>query len=343
MAGFRSMRAIICGWPISTRVAFNPRKRKLKMRKCKKMRGYSLIFLLAGMISVFTFTSRAATNGVIAKRPSGEAVNNSYPTTCAEEDNVNVPIYATLQSFKVKAVHPKYDVGDDNCAPDFTGCQAASPLPQATDICTKLYDDGINVVEVCAVNDWWRPYSFNVLVDNQATIGHYLRWYRKIEGAESWPQFLVLYEDGNMRLKPHPPEERNDVCFGNSVIIGPAAPTTRPYVDIQEVRVDPRKLSLKLTYRNGGAAHLNLSVNRVRAIAKVKVHYDTSKPFATFRSMWVEDGNCDVDHIKIKAGDFPILTGWSRLSSREWFFHRKIRSRHNTSAPDIQIKVLKFK
>ncbi|GAG45804.1 unnamed protein product, partial [marine sediment metagenome] len=114
-------------------------------------------------------------------------------------------------------------------------------------------------------------FSMNVSVEDDAASGHYLRWYRKIAGANSWPQFLVLYQDGNMRLKPHPPVGRADVCFSSSVIIGPAAPNTRPYVDIEEVDVSPSTSSLRITYRSGGEAELNVSVDRVEAVADVEV------------------------------------------------------------------------
>jgi len=111
----------------------------------------------------------------------------------------------------------------------------------------------------------------SVLVYSLAATGHYLRWYRKIVGFPSWPQFLVLYEDGNLRLKPHQQLGGPDPCFGSSVIIGPAlpdpSPKPRPYVDIQEVQVNPTALSLDITYLNSGTAHVDLSVDRSKAAA----------------------------------------------------------------------------
>jgi len=273
------------------------------------------------------------------------AENRSFSTTCAEEDNVNIPIFAfpgQVSRFRVVATHPAYEVGNDNCAPDFSGCGSGAGIATApaADTCQKLWDDGVNVVEVCTEPGWWRPYSMSVSVGSQTASGHRLVLYRKIDGEASWPQFLVLYEDGNLRLKPHPPVGRPDVCFGSSVIIGPAASAPRPYVDIQEVKVDPATLCLDITYRNGGTARVCLSVNRSQAVADVQVGYNTSNPFATFRSMWVSDGNADADHLQNQEGDFPILGDWSCLRGPWWFFHRQIRSAHNTSAPDIRIEVL---
>jgi hypothetical protein len=96
--------------------------------------------------------------------------------------------------------------------------------------------------------------------------------------------------------RPHPPEGKADVCFGSSVIIGPAAPPPRPYIDIHTVRVNPSTLSLDLTYRTAETARLSLFVDRFHAVAAVEVGYAAGAdvPFATFRSMWVADGNADL-------------------------------------------------
>jgi hypothetical protein len=278
---------------------------------------------------------------LIVKELSNWARNDSYSTTCAEDDNVNVPIFARqVNRFQVRATHPTYNVGVDNCNPNFSGCPSAAV--RATDTCTKLFDDGINVAEGCTVTGWWRPYTMDIVVGSITGSYHYLQLYRKIQDENSWPQFLVLYEDGNMRLKPHPPVGRSDVCFGSSVIVGPATPSSRPYIDIQEVGVNPSALALDLTYRSGGTARISLSVDRSQAIALVDVNYpkSTSVPFATFRSMYVSDGNADVDHAQSPVGGFAIMTGWTTLEGPWWFLHRTVRSTHNTSAPDIRMEVL---
>lgn len=279
------------------------------------------------------------------------AQNNSYATTCAEEDNINVPIFASrISQFKVIVTHPQYDIGDDNCAADFSGCNAImGSTARAADLCDTLADNTITVIKGCHVSSWWRPYKMQIIVGGANGEYDYLVINRKIQDQPnpepSWPEFLVLYEDGNLRLKPHPPLGRMDTCFGSSVIIGPAVDldTVRPYADIESAQVQLSPLTLDLTYRNGGTAHLALSVNRSKAVATVTVHYPTSPtiPFAVFRSMYVSDGNADVDHLMSSQGDFPIIDGWSHLEGLWWFFHRTVRSNHNTSAPDIRIQVVK--
>lgn len=297
------------------------------------------ILVLAGAILTFSkIPSRA--QGTL-----GWAENHSYSTTCAEEDNINVPIFGPKVSrFWVMATHPDYcPCVYDGCPEDWSGCSSGSAVTaQTDDVCTKLYDDHANnAIWVCTASDWWRPYDMNIVVNGQTDNAHYFQWYRRIAGTGSWPQFLVLYQDGNLRIKPHPPEGIADVCFGSSVIIGPATPATRPYMDIQKVQINPSALSLDITYRNGETAHIDLFVNCSQAVAEVKIGYSTSTgiPFATFRSMWVADGNADVDHIRASTGNFPILTGWTNLEGLWWFFHREVTSTHNQSAPDIRIVV----
>lgn len=282
------------------------------------------------------------------KQPTSWAVNNSACTTCAEDDNINIPLFAEeVNNFQVVATHPTYGVGTDNCNADFSGCPSGNGVAiQTADSCEKpgTFAD----VEVCTVADWWRPYNMTVVVGDAELSGHYLRWYKTIEGSSSAPQFLVLYQDGYMRLKPHPPVGISDTCFGSSVIIGPAPLADRPYVDIEKVTVDLTESTLDIVYRAGGSAHLKLSVNRDRAVANVGVNYDGSKPFATFRSMYVSDGNADVDQIRTGGGDLGFFSQsphqcdvkWNTLPGTWWFFHRAVHSKHNTSAPDIRIEVL---
>lgn len=292
------------------------------------------------------------------------AANSSSPTTCAEDDNINVPIFAPnkIRHFQVIASHPTYEVGEDNCAADFSGCSSddVSTTLQTVD-CQKIWDDGINVIKVCIDSNWWLGVAntMTVRVGNQSISGHRLVWHRKIEDEASWPEFMVLYQDGNMRLKPHPPLGRSDVCFGSSVIIGPApSDPTRPFVKIEEVILYPNNMSLRIVYdteMSGGSdcpptgcvdslsSWVNFSVDREQAVAYAEIDHVTSEPFVTFRSMYVSDGNADVDHIETAEGNFSFLNGslppWSSLSGPWWFFHRATRSRHNTSAPDILIKV----
>jgi hypothetical protein len=282
--------------------------------------------------------------------PTATATNHSAATLCAEQDNVNITLSGSVRRFAIEATHPAYSVGNDNCAPDFTNCPPdATPTYPFTPKVYKLFDDGETVVEAVREATWWRPRGMIARVDEGARVRniHYLRLYRKIAGAAEWPQVLVLYMDGNLRLIPQPPVGCASVCFGSSVIVGPAAVAERPLAEIRSVRYVSSSQTLTVAYVQGGTATIRLqAADRQRTRVTVFVSYPTdSLPCATFRSMYVRGGNADVDHV------LWTRTGGQERDSRtmsfpggptsEWFFHRTARSRHNISAPDIRLTLLK--
>ncbi|MCI0420570.1 MAG: PA14 domain-containing protein, partial [Acidobacteria bacterium] len=162
------------------------------------------------------------------------AANQSTTTECAEEDNVNIPLTGQIASFIIEATHPTSPVPPDNCAPDFSNCPPALSGFSFTPGVFKLFDDGETVVEAVREASWWRPNGMAAAVDDrpQAPDAHYVRIYRRIADTSEYPQVLVLYQDGALRLIPQPPVGASSVCFGSSVIIGPAAPAQRPIAEI---------------------------------------------------------------------------------------------------------------
>lgn len=280
--------------------------------------------------------------------PVACATSKSAGTSCAEEDNVNIPLFGGAKSFVVEATHPTYAVGADNCAADFTNCPAASdPSYPFTAGAFTLYDDGETVVQAVREATWWRQAGMAVSVDNGPATQqiHYLRLYRKIQGANEWPQFLVMYQDGNMRLIPQPPAGADRVCFGASVLIGPAVPAKRPLAEIASIRYVTATRTLQINYAAGGSAAIAIQeVSRQVSRVGVTVNYPVSDAaFATFRSMYVAAGNSDTDAVRwtgsdTAAHDDAIMT-FGGGPATEWLFYRRARSRHNTSAPDIRIRV----
>ena len=277
--------------------------------------------------------------------------NGSTPTLCAEEDNVNIPMAIAKGrrhvSFTIEAVHPSYDIGVDHRDADFTNCPPGGPGngPQET---VPLFDDHA-ATAVFGVRDpnFHQP-AMTVRVGKTVASGiHFIRIIRRIANTDSWPEVLVLYSDGNLRLKPQAPESGNDPVFGSSVIVGPAARADRPVANIKSVTYVPATDSLKVVYRHGGRATLRIArIDRRVARVVVTGFYDArpNVPFATFRSMFVEDGNTDVDHIRWSdsagAHDESIMA-FKSASASLFFFGREIWSKHNTSAPDILISHLK--
>lgn len=287
-------------------------------------------------------------NEVQVSIPTTWAENDSYCTTCAEEDNINIPLYGDdISHFRLTASHPAYDFSTDNCAADFSGCPLASPSATGEVTCTTLLDDGINVIIVCNDTEWWLPDTMTVTVNNQSLAGHRLVWHKRIADEASWPEILVYYQDGNLRLKPHPPLGQTDVCFGSSVIVGPVTPDPiRPFSPIESIVVNPAEMSLDVTYQNAGSARLELTVDRTQAQVDVVANYDTSNAFAIFRSMYVAEDNADAARVETAVGDFALLdisetdwtTAWPTLAGPQWFFYRQSVSNHNTSAPDILVE-----
>ena len=281
---------------------------------------------------------------------TARAINNSTKTQCAEEDNINIPFFGNIPSFVVEASHPTYEVDTYECKPNFTNCPPPTgPNYSFTPKVSELFNDGETIVEAVRCETWWRPNGMTASVVNKSMNDtHYIRIYRKVADANEWPQFFVLYMDGNLRLIPQPPEEAHSVCFGSSVIIGPTvntSPSSRPIAEITSVEYFSESEVVKVVYKEGGSAIISLKeMNRKKACVQINVNYSIDKlPFACFRSMFVTDGNADVDHVMWKdaLGNYhdDAIMAFHGGNGTEWFFYRSTKSCHNPSAPDIHIKL----
>lgn len=273
------------------------------------------------------------------------ATNQSAATVCAENDNINIPFTGNVSSFSIESKHPTYSIESDICTADFTNCSNSGTTYPFTAATYILYDDHVTVVTAVRLASWWRPtgMSFSVDTGTQYSDIHYIAVSQKITDENSWPQFLVLYMDGNMRLIPQPPAGVNSVCFGSSVIIGPTVEGIRPLAEIDSAHYDSGSKTITVTYKAGSSAVLSIGeVNRDHARVNVSGSYlSDSIPFAVLRSMYVADGNADVDHVQWidslnSSHDDPVMDFISGESS-DWLFHRQTSSQHNTSSPDIKI------
>jgi hypothetical protein len=294
-------------------------------------------------------TGGAASTGGIAPIMVS-ASNSSTATACAEQDNVDVLLTANREvtSFTIEATQPTYVVGTDNCAPNFSECPASSdPAYTFVAASSKLFDDGETVVSAVREATWWKPQGMKASIDSgqQFVDAHYITVSRNIPGTGEYPQFFVLYEDGNLRLIPFPPTGATSVCFGSSVIVGPVTTAARPYAEVASVNYVTVSKTLHVAYLSGGSADFDLStVTRTSAKVHVVADYATlSQPFAAFRSMFVADGNADVDHVTWTTPSSTIqdssILSFAGDSGLDWVFYRATRSLHNTSAPNIRITV----
>ncbi len=218
---------------------------------------------------------------------------------------------------------------------------------EAGETVSVLYDDGTNKVESINIDFWWRaPRAMSIEVDGGAATNntHYLRLIRRIPASAQYDEIFILYQDANARIHPYAPIDLdpNWVPYGASVQIGATPESARPYADIESVGVDPRTGRLDITYEDQTTAQVHVQVTRERSIVDVRqVTYDTDTlPFARFRSMWVRDGNDDIQRVLHRLGHFPIMDDWDELGGTWWFLHRETPSYHNTYAPDFLIEVL---
>ncbi|CAI9735472.1 Hypothetical predicted protein [Octopus vulgaris] len=214
-----------------------------------------------------------------------------------------------------------------------------------------IYKDDDIIIKGVNVDFWWRrPKTILINYKNKYFPNiDFVVIYRRVPTTANFHQIFVLYQDGNSRTLPLPPEEVDWIPFGSSVIIGqsnlsdyrPVSEITR--IQIMEVIKD--RVRLKVNYYDGGAAIINiLSKRSVTEILVTPLIYKRSLstfPFARFRSMWIIDGQCDVDHLQTDNNrPRGILDGWRNMKGCKVNFFRMCQSSHLTLSPDIMIEIL---
>lgn len=220
--------------------------------------------------------------------------------------------------------------------------------PMLPDQIQSIYKGDDAIIEVVYSDFWWlNPDSMSVHLTTGEVYNNvsYFRIYRPIPWNSGYAQVFVLYQDGNARLLPVPPEGLDWIPFGSSVIVGQTDPTVvRPYASITDAYIDVNTLGMNLRYKDGGSCRLTLlsSLAETRVIVSdiVLARNPILFPFTTFRSMYVTEGNSDVDHIKIN-GMYTrhIMDDFSAMMGRSFVFHRKCMSRHLNLSPDIYIDI----
>ena len=208
-----------------------------------------------------------------------------------------------------------------------------------------VFNNGATIVEAITLDFWWL-YPKGMIIKNLNNNKEwqnisYFRIYRKIPGTSHFSQLFVLYQDGNSRILPFPPNGIDWIPFGSSVIIGPTTSNSiRPYASITRVNINVLTLEMELHYESGGKATATLEYTTTSTTINVdRISFNTTPPFTTFRSMWVSDGNADVDHVMTERNSWHINDGWQSISALSFKFYRSCVSSHNTLSPDIHITV----
>ncbi len=210
---------------------------------------------------------------------------------------------------------------------------------------TLLYDDGNIIVEAIDIDFWWRAPDGMTVVTPQGTATNveYFRIVKRVSDSNTveYSQVFVMYEDGNVRLLPHPPAGVDWTPFGASVILGPTVEGPRPFAGISTVTVHPKDISMDVVYDDGGSCHMDMWVNREKNVVDVSdIRYDTAAhSFARFRSMWVYDGKSDIDRVESAGGVYPVTRHWDLLRGTWWKFFKEVPTYHNTYCPEFNIEV----
>lgn len=217
-----------------------------------------------------------------------------------------------------------------------------------------LYNDGDVAVRVMDVSGWAFESGMAVhIIGGLSRPDHdFIQFIKRADQDHDPPQIFVLYANGYARIIPQPPVGREQrVCFGASMIIGPATEDPLyPVIPIERLDIDPKQMTIKVRYKNGSSAVLHLEAEPGKTTVRVTdVTYDTlTEPFVTMRSMWVADDNCDVARVRTDSSSGvthtyaidPKHEEWTTLPGDSWLFYRPTYSRHNTSCPDFKVEVL---
>ena len=268
-------------------------------------------------------------------------------TQCAEEDNVYAVLSAPgVRSFEVEARHPAYGAAlkSDTFKPNFTDCtfqpQHDFPLTPRKVI---LYRDDKVEIRGIEYSSYWRPTLVKVdVAGGRKDRGFTLIQLLQREG-KSWYESLVLHApDGYWRLRPLPLPQFKSGGYGSSFLIGPVEESTRPYVRIAEVKIDPKARRFTVLFDKGGQATLtitSLDHQAMKARVELDPPVEAGRPFVALRSMYVAPDNADTAELRWTPPDGPAkvapVVGFGQVQASALGFEKSIPSLHNTSAPDI--------
>lgn len=219
--------------------------------------------------------------------------------------------------------------------------------PQKEEQAFDYYDDGDVVIQGVDLDFWWQ-YNKNMTVtinDKIFSNANYIRVYKKVPWThDQYGQTMVIYQDGMVRLLPITPSGTDWIPYGSSVLIGESDPRHhRPSASIKTIDINVKNMSMNILYENGNKAKLHMRSSfseTILTISDVTYKNREENSFLTFMSMWVANGNSDVDHVSVNGNMTHRITDWTELYGTSFVFYRKCISKHNTMSPDIWVEVL---
>ncbi len=147
--------------------------------------------------------------------------------------------------------------------------------------------------------------------------------------------------DGYWRARPLPLPQFGGAVYGSSFLVGPIEETTRPFVRIKTLIVDPKRLSFRALFVTGGEARVRvLGADRKSMRLDVKLSPPAAQGpmFAAVRSMFVTPDKADTARLNWRSAQgwqtAPVV-GFGQVRGAAVRLDRIVPSRHNTSAPDL--------
>lgn len=327
-------------------------------------------------LAIFLVVFPLINNPALASEPAFVIQQLSYPSKCAEEDNVILKISPASKDIKgvnILAKRPVFNAKEyvvSNEA-DFTGCDWwQNDNHDNRDYypgCPTGYKDRNNICQPSVVetvygdDQWqivarrsahWQPFMSLINQDNQPVAEYKSLSIRRFDppGSGGEPStVVVIYSDGYLRpvyfSRPNEPGG-----WGGSFILGDSKfiqlITPRFYSNIKQVRIvrsTGKNLNLELIFAE----------NPDHA-AKLVVHYDydkngidyfspeNKKDLLSFVSMYRDKTSFDIEFFKGAKGDdefiYNILDPLINNAFFTRFFLAKHNpSKHNTLAPDFQM------
>ncbi|MFO1133807.1 MAG: hypothetical protein U1E30_01145 [Rhodoblastus sp.] len=280
-----------------------------------------------------------------------EARNLSTSDICAEKDNIQIDFASpAVRSFRVQAIHPVYigAIGVDRYAPDFSSCSFATNKYFGEDgERVTLYETPALQIVAYRLPNFWRPARTPIRIGAKVFEGFHAAqlWVRHRERAE---EVMVFYPpDGYWRIRPLPFADMRWTAYGSSFLVGPVEVQERPVVDLAAIAFDPATKTFTLDFRRGGSARMKLEALDQDHIS-LDVAFDGAMPdnlpFATMRSMFATETNSDVARAAwlLKGADAwseGSIMDFKKGDVTEFWAGRRLPSRHNTSAPDMNFSL----